>query len=85
MGDSLIHRLNARAKLVAVLCYTIVLISFDRYSVANLTPMAVLPLALLWFGGVPVRVAPSPHGNPKPIHSYARADRARSTTVPRRP
>jgi cobalt/nickel transport system permease protein len=54
MGDSPIHRLDARAKLVAVLCYTLVLISFDRYSVANLTPMAVLPLALLWFGGVPV-------------------------------
>ena len=54
MGDSPIHRLDARAKLVAVLGYTLVLISFDRYSVANLTPMAVLPLALLWFGGVPV-------------------------------
>jgi cobalt/nickel transport system permease protein len=54
MGDSLIHRLDARAKLVAVLGYMIVLISFDRYSVANLTPMAMLPLALLWFGGVPV-------------------------------
>ena len=30
------------------------LISFDRYAVADLAPMAVLPLALLWFGRVPV-------------------------------
>jgi len=54
MGDSPIHRLDARAKLVAVLCYTVALISFNRYAVADLAPMAVLPLALLWFAGVPV-------------------------------
>lgn len=54
MGDSPIHRLDARAKLVAVLCYTVALISFGRYSIACLAPMAVLPMALLWFGGVPV-------------------------------
>ncbi len=54
MGDSPIHRLDARAKLVAVLAYTVVLISFNRYAVADLAPMAVLPLALLWFSRVPV-------------------------------
>ncbi len=54
LGDSPIHRLDARAKLVAVLAYTLVLISFDRYVVAGLAPMAVFPLALLWFAGVPV-------------------------------
>jgi cobalt/nickel transport system permease protein len=54
MGDSPIHRLDARAKLVSVLCYTVVLISFGRYAIASLVPMVVLPLTLLWFGGVPV-------------------------------
>jgi cobalt/nickel transport system permease protein len=54
MGDSPIHRLDARAKLLAVLAYTVVLISFHRYAVADLAPMAILPLALLWFGRVPV-------------------------------
>lgn len=54
LGDSPIHRLDARAKLLAVLAYTVVLISFDRYAVADLAPLAILPLALLWFGGVPV-------------------------------
>jgi len=54
MGDSPIHRLDARAKLVAVVGYTVVLISFDRYAVGDLFPMAVLPFALLWFARVPV-------------------------------
>lgn len=54
MGDSPIHRLDARAKLVAVLCYTVVLISFGRHEIASLAPIAVLPPALLWFGGVPI-------------------------------
>ena len=57
MGSSPIHRLDARAKLVAILAYTVVLISFNRYAVAALAPMAALPLALLWFAGVPVRFA----------------------------
>ena len=54
MGDSPIHRLDARAKLLAVLSYTVVLISFNRYAVSDLAPMTALPLALLWFGRVPV-------------------------------
>lgn len=57
MGDSPVHRLDARAKLLAVVSYTVVLISFDRYAVADLAPMVVLPLALLWFSGVPVGFA----------------------------
>ncbi len=57
MGDSPIHRLDARAKLVAVLAYTVVLISFDRYRIADLAPMAVMPLAMLWFARIPVAFA----------------------------
>ena len=54
MGDSPVHRLDARVKLAAVLCYTVVVISFPRHAVAPLLPMVLLPLALLWFSGVPV-------------------------------
>ncbi len=54
LGDSPAHRLDARAKLVAVVGYMAVLISFDRYAVSSLAPMSVLPLAMLWFGRVPV-------------------------------
>ena len=53
-GDSPVHRLDARAKLVAVVAYTAVLISFSRYAVAALAPMAILPLSMLCLGGVPV-------------------------------
>jgi cobalt/nickel transport system permease protein len=53
MDDSPVHRLDARAKLLAVLGYTVTLISFNRYAVSDLAPMTVLPLAMLWFGRVP--------------------------------
>jgi len=53
-NDSVIHRLDARVKLVAVVAYTAVLVSFDRYAVAALVPLAVAPLAMLWLARVPV-------------------------------
>lgn len=53
-GDSLIHRLDARAKLLAMLAYTAVVISFDRYAVSVLAPLAIAPLAILCLAGVPV-------------------------------
>lgn len=53
-NDSAVHRLDARAKLVAVVAYTVVLLSFGRYAVAALAPMMILPLAMLWFARVPV-------------------------------
>jgi cobalt/nickel transport system permease protein len=56
-GDSPLHRLDARAKLAMLLAYSVVLISFDRHVVAGLAPMAVLPLAMLWFARVPVGFA----------------------------
>lgn len=54
LGDSPIHRLDARGKFLVVLAYSVTLISFDRYAVADLAPMAVLPLAWLWFSDVPL-------------------------------
>jgi len=56
-GDSPVHRLDARAKLLAVIAYTTVLASFSRYAVAALVPLAVAPLAMLWLGRVPTRFA----------------------------
>ena len=49
------HRLDARSKLLALIAYTFVLISFDRYAVVALAPMAVGPLALIALAGVPLR------------------------------
>jgi len=45
--DSPIHRLDARAKIVAVVVYTVVLISVPKYQIASLVPYAVLPFFLL--------------------------------------
>jgi cobalt/nickel transport system permease protein len=56
-GDTFVHRLDARAKLVAVLAYSAVVVSFDRYSVSVLVPLAIAPLAMLWFGRVPMAFA----------------------------
>jgi len=54
---SLVHRLDARVKLLAVLAYSVVLVSFDRHALAAMAPMAVLPPAMLWLGNVPVTFA----------------------------
>lgn len=56
-GQSPVHRLDARAKLLAVLAYALVLISFDRYEIVRLLPLLFLPVAMLLAGRVPVRFA----------------------------
>lgn len=48
------HRLDARAKLLAVIAYCAVLVSFGRYETAALAPMVVGPMAMLWLGNVPM-------------------------------
>ena len=53
-GRSIVHRLDAGAKLLAVLAYTLVLISFNRHEVVRLLPLVVLPVVLLLGGGIPV-------------------------------
>lgn len=53
-GTSVIHALDARTKLLAVLAYAAVLISYDRHALWTLAPMCVLPLGMLWLGQVPL-------------------------------
>ncbi len=52
-GDSPIHRLDARAKFLALIAYTVTLVSFGRHDVMVLAPMSLLPLAAVWFGRIP--------------------------------
>jgi len=52
--DSPVHDLDARAKVVAVLLYTVVLVSVPKYQLAPLAPFAVLPLAMLVVGRIPL-------------------------------
>lgn len=51
-GDSPIHRLDPRAKVLMVLGYTLALISLPRYELPS-PWYAVLPVVLLAWGGVP--------------------------------
>ena len=52
-GDSLIHRLDARAKLLVTLAFMFAVVSFGRYEVAALIPFTLFPVALAAIGGVP--------------------------------
>lgn len=52
-GDSPVHELDARAKFLALVAYTITLVSFGRHEVMLLAPMSLLPLAAVWFGRIP--------------------------------
>lgn len=52
--ESPIHRLDARAKILAVLGYSFMLISLPRYTIPSAW-YVVLPFAMLVWGGVPLR------------------------------
>lgn len=52
--DSPIHRLDPRAKILAVIAYSVVLISLPRYSIPSAW-YAVFPVILLAWGGIPLR------------------------------
>ncbi|MFN7573349.1 MAG: cobalt ECF transporter T component CbiQ [Betaproteobacteria bacterium] len=51
--DTPLTRVDARAKVVAVLAFIVVVVSFDRYTVAALLPLALFPLALAVVGELP--------------------------------
>lgn len=52
--DSPIHRLDARAKFLAVVAFSVVLISLPRQTIPSAW-FAVFPFALLVWGGIPLR------------------------------
>jgi cobalt/nickel transport system permease protein len=54
-GESVVHQLDPRGKLLLTLAYIIVVLSFPPTQVGPLLPLAVLPLALAVAGGIPLR------------------------------
>lgn len=52
-GDSPVHRLDPRAKLLATGLFIVTVASFGRYEVAALAPFALFPAALMALGGIP--------------------------------
>lgn len=52
-GDSPLHRLDARAKVIVALAFVVGVMSFDRYAVAPLIPFFALPIVAVAAGGLP--------------------------------
>lgn len=53
--DTALHRIDPRAKLLATLAFIVVVVSYGKYEVGPLLPLAVYPICLAAMGSVPVR------------------------------
>jgi cobalt/nickel transport system permease protein len=52
-GDTPLHKLDPRAKLITTLGFILAVVSFGRYEVAALLPLLIFPLALAIQGNIP--------------------------------
>lgn len=52
-GDSTLHRLDARAKVLVTAAFTIAVVSHDRYELAALFPFFIFPAAMIASGNLP--------------------------------
>ncbi|HBA88480.1 MAG TPA: cobalt ECF transporter T component CbiQ [Geobacter sp.] len=52
-GDSAVHRLDARAKVLATLVFIVSVISFGRYELSGLIPFFIFPAVLIAIGQLP--------------------------------
>lgn len=53
-GNSWIHRLDPRAKLVTTLVYILTVVSYDKYTISALLPFVIYPVVLVGLGNLPV-------------------------------
>jgi len=51
--ESAVHRLDARAKVLTTLLFTVCVVSFGRYEIAALLPFLLYPVVLLTLGDLP--------------------------------
>ncbi len=54
-SDTVIHRLDPRAKLLATLAFIITVVSFPKYELAGLMPFFMFPVLILALGGIPAK------------------------------
>lgn len=52
-GDTGLHRLDARAKVIVTALFVLMVVSHDRYEIAALFPFAIFPAALIAAGNLP--------------------------------
>jgi cobalt/nickel transport system permease protein len=55
MNDSFIHRLHPLIKMLATLCYLIIVISFGKYEVSALVPLFLYPILVLASSDTPIK------------------------------
>lgn len=53
-GDSVIHRLDPRTKVLVTLAFIIAVVSFDRYALGALLPFVLFPVATMAIANLPV-------------------------------
>lgn len=54
-GETWVHRLDPRAKLITTLLFLLAVVSVDKYAIAQLLPFLLYPVALIAVGGLPPR------------------------------
>ena len=52
-GDSPLHRLDPRAKLITTLVFIVAVVSFDKYALSALIPFFIYPVVQISAGGLP--------------------------------
>lgn len=52
-GDSILHRLDPRAKLITTLIFIISVVSFNRYTIIAFVPFFIYPVVMISAGGLP--------------------------------
>lgn len=53
-GDSPLHKLDPRAKLIVTLLFIVAVVSFDKYTILALMPFIIYPVVLIALGGLPL-------------------------------
>jgi len=53
-GNTVLHRLDPRAKLLTTMAFVLAVVSFDKYTIGAMLPFALYPLCLAAAGGVPL-------------------------------
>jgi cobalt/nickel transport system permease protein len=48
-----VHRVDPRVKVLTTLCFIVVVVSFDKYDPARLTPFVIYPMAVMAIGRIP--------------------------------
>ncbi len=55
-GDTFVHRLDPRAKLLTTLVFVIVVVSFSKYEITGLMPFFLFPTVMIATGNIPLRL-----------------------------